>query len=52
MGIGAYESYQYIHELGGKIEVISALGEGTRLTLYLPLFHAQQASDLHMTEEA
>ncbi|MDI4631725.1 PEP-CTERM system histidine kinase PrsK [Pelomonas sp. V22] len=46
MGIGAYESYQYIQELGGKINVESEPGQGTRITLLLPLFHATAASDL------
>ena len=40
MGIGAYESAQYIKELGGKIEVESILGQGTRLQVWLPLFDA------------
>ncbi len=47
MGIGAYESYQYIRELGGQISVDSQLDEGTRVTILLPLFEAQQESDLH-----
>ncbi|MDM4764859.1 XrtA/PEP-CTERM system histidine kinase PrsK [Pelomonas sp. SE-A7] len=46
MGIGAYESYQYLQELGGKIDVASEPGRGTRITLLLPLFHASAASDL------
>jgi putative PEP-CTERM system histidine kinase len=38
MGIGAYESAQYISELGGSIEVASKLGGGTVITVVLPLF--------------
>jgi putative PEP-CTERM system histidine kinase len=38
MGIGAYESFQYVQELGGKIEVQSELGTGTTVTVLLPLF--------------
>lgn len=38
MGIGAYESYQYVQELGGHIEVESELGHGTTVSLLLPLF--------------
>lgn len=38
MGIGAYESFQYIRELGGRIEVDSAPGRGTVVTVRLPLF--------------
>ena len=48
MGIGAYESFQYVQELGGKILVKSALNEGTVVTLLLPLFEVQQESDLHV----
>ena len=46
MGIGVYESYQYLHELGGKITVESKLNEGTTVTILLPLFHAMQAAEL------
>lgn len=41
MGIGAYESYQYVQELGGRIEVDSAPGQGTTVKLLLPLFEGQ-----------
>jgi len=41
MGIGAFESMQYVRELGGKVEVNSAPGRGTTLTFLLPLFHSQ-----------
>jgi len=48
MGIGAFESFQYLQELGGKINVESEIGRGTKVTILLPLFHAGQASDLGM----
>lgn len=38
MGIGAYESFQYVKELGGRIQVESEISKGTHLTLYLPLY--------------
>ncbi len=38
MGIGAYESFQYVHELGGKISVDSTVNVGTEVRLLLPLF--------------
>jgi putative PEP-CTERM system histidine kinase len=38
MGIGAYESFQYVHELGGKLSVDSAVNVGTQVDLLLPLF--------------
>ncbi|MFN7197424.1 MAG: XrtA/PEP-CTERM system histidine kinase PrsK [Hylemonella sp.] len=40
MGIGAYESHQYVKELGGRIEVDSEVGRGTTITLLLPLHDA------------
>lgn len=46
MGIGTYESFQYIRELGGSIDVKSQEGAGTTLTVLLPLFVAQHGSDL------
>ncbi|MEO8410095.1 MAG: XrtA/PEP-CTERM system histidine kinase PrsK, partial [Propionivibrio sp.] len=45
MGIGAYESFQYVHELGGKIVVNSEVDVGTQVTLLLPLFEAVDAPD-------
>ena len=41
MGIGVYESRDYIHKLGGNIEVISRVGEGTTFRVHLPI------SDVH-----
>lgn len=52
MGIGAYESFQYVQELGGKIEVQSEVNQGTTVTLLLPLFETQKNSDLHSLERA
>lgn len=40
MGIGAFESLQYVRELGGKMEVASKPGQGTTITFLLPLFHS------------
>jgi len=48
MGIGAYESFQYVRELGGSISVKSEPEVGTEVTLLLPLFEAQNDSDLDM----
>lgn len=50
MGIGAYESYQYVQELGGRIEVDSALGLGTTVKMLLPLFESQKDAGLHSVE--
>ena len=46
MGIGSYESFQYIRELGGSIDVKSEVGQGTVVTLLMPLFDLRTASDL------
>ncbi len=37
MGIGVYEGREFIHALGGKIDVISTPGVGTTFFLYVPL---------------
>lgn len=46
MGIGAYESFQYIRELGGEVAVDSMLNVGTKIVVMLPLFQASRGSDL------
>jgi putative PEP-CTERM system histidine kinase len=52
MGIGAYESFQYVQELGGKVSVDSKEGEGTVVTLLLPLIESFHESDWHQLGEA
>jgi len=49
MGIGSYESFQYLRELGGTIDVASRVGEGTVITLLMPLFEPHASSDLRMS---
>lgn len=46
MGIGTYESFQYIRELGGSVTVDSTPGQGTRIAVLLPLFEVTHGSDL------
>ncbi|MDH4393689.1 MAG: PEP-CTERM system histidine kinase PrsK [Aquabacterium sp.] len=46
MGIGSYESFQYIKELGGSIDVKSELGQGTVVTLLMPVFDLRTGTDL------
>jgi putative PEP-CTERM system histidine kinase len=49
MGIGAYESFQYVRELGGSISVDTELARGTVMTIALPLFESRPTSDLQLT---
>jgi putative PEP-CTERM system histidine kinase len=46
MGIGAYESYQYVHELGGDIIVESTPGVGTRMRILLPACEVASPGDV------
>ncbi len=50
MGIGAYESRQYVQELGGDIRVESKENSGTRFLIKLPLIEVSRASDLKQLE--
>lgn len=43
MGIGVYESREFVHAIGGRLEVHSAVGAGTTFTLTLPVASAIQA---------
>ena len=52
MGIGSYESYQYIKELGGSIAAESEVGKGSIVTILVPLFDSRTQSDLTMSESA
>jgi len=40
MGIGVYEARDYIHKMGGDLEVISRVGEGTTFRVRLPISEA------------
>ena len=54
MGIGAYESLQYVQELGGRVQVDSTVDEGTRVRLLLPLFElsaGSSAATMHKEEK-
>ncbi|MDD2711759.1 MAG: PEP-CTERM system histidine kinase PrsK [Simplicispira sp.] len=52
MGIGTYESFQYVRELGGKVSVNSEVGKGTVVCLLLPLMEAFHDSNLQPQETA
>jgi putative PEP-CTERM system histidine kinase len=45
MGIGVFESREYIHELGGKLEVLSKPALGTTFRIILPL-HEPEAQTI------
>jgi signal transduction histidine kinase len=49
MGIGSYESFQYIRELGGSIDVQSEVGQGSVVTMLMPLFDLRTGSDLRVS---
>jgi signal transduction histidine kinase len=51
MGVGSYESHQYVRELGGSIGVQSEPGHGTVISVRLPLFDRSQGSDLMPLDE-
>ena len=40
MGIGAFETAQYVKEIGGRVQAQSRPGEGTRIKLSLPRYRA------------
>jgi len=44
MGIGAYESQQYVASLGGRMEVASEPGAGTRVRVLLPALQQSGAA--------
>jgi putative PEP-CTERM system histidine kinase len=45
MGIGAFESREYIHELGGELTVSSAQQRGTTFRVLLPLYNQDTMSE-------
>ena len=51
MGIGAYESFQYVRELGGSVCVDSTVDVGTRIRLLLPIFEAGNAIESRLLAE-
>jgi signal transduction histidine kinase len=46
MGIGVYEVAQYTKDMGGRVEVDSRPGEGTRFKLVFPLEHNAGLGDM------
>ncbi|NML14392.1 XrtA/PEP-CTERM system histidine kinase PrsK [Azohydromonas caseinilytica] len=52
MGIGAYESAQYLRELGGNISAQSEPGRGTVITMLIPLIETERPPDAFMASVA
>ncbi len=51
MGIGAYETKQYVTELGGDIEVESEVGQGSVFRIFLPLIVMNTAPARELSNE-
>ncbi len=51
MGIGVYESREFLRALGGDLEVRSTPGEGSTFRLLLPLYHGDTTADDIQQEE-
>jgi signal transduction histidine kinase len=45
MGIGVYESHQYVNAIGGRLQVESASNTGTTFRVLLPLGEPAAKSD-------
>jgi len=54
MGIGVFESQEYILELGGELAVTSVPGQGSSFTIMLPLLkhRAHEAHEAHTINQA
>ena len=46
MGIGAYQVREYVRSLGGRVDVASIPGKGTRMTLRIPLAVAESLGEV------
>ena len=51
MGIGVYESAQYLARLGGDLQIDSAKGAGTRVRMRLPRAGSAGPLQQHSTPE-
>ena len=52
MGIGVYETKEYVNSLNGSIKVDSSMGTGTKFEIIIPLEVARQATDTHISTRA
>jgi putative PEP-CTERM system histidine kinase len=52
MGIGVYETREYVNSLNGRVKVESIKGAGTKFEIIIPLQTDRQASDNHLSTRA
>ncbi|MFK5891829.1 MAG: PEP-CTERM system histidine kinase PrsK [Pseudomonadota bacterium] len=54
MGIGVFQVREYVHKLGGQLDVESTLGQGTTFRLHIPLSRSQETTNhpqvVHLNE--
>jgi len=54
MGIGVFQVREYIHKLGGHLDVESVLGQGSTFSLFIPLSSSQEITNnpqiVHLNE--
>lgn len=50
MGIGVFQVREYIHKLGGQMDVISEKGMGSTFTLHIPLAQPDDRDDIHLVQ--
>ena len=48
MGIGVYETRQYLEEIGGTLHYDSEVGHGTRVTIELPCIRREPEQPIAM----
>ena len=48
MGIGVYETRQYLEEIGGALHYDSEVGRGTRVTIELPRIRREDGQSIAM----
>jgi putative PEP-CTERM system histidine kinase len=46
MGIGVYETREYVNSLNGSLSVVSHVGKGTEFTISIPLIRTESSTDL------
>jgi putative PEP-CTERM system histidine kinase len=51
MGIGVFETREYIHELGGSIEVISSVNQGSTFKIKLPMIQKVQTDVVQVMQQ-